>query len=151
MNGPFGDLRDKQWGEDASLAVAIGPASLFENDPNVTIYSYGQSLQQAQNNVVKTMVGAFKYETDKDASEPISLVYFGDGGFVSSGLNATLHKPGGLCPFWWDTSTFFPVSKPNYGSGADVYNSQAFCNILAWAVNRSIELQAKRNAAMNGK
>lgn len=150
MNGPFGDLRDKQWGEDASLAVAIGPASLFENDPNVTIYSYGQSLQQAQNNVVKTMVGAFKYETDKDASEPISLVYFGDGGFVSS-QNGEMLPSLTICPLWWNSTTFFPVPKTNYGSGtrADAYNSQAFCNIMAWAVKRAADLQAKRDASIN--
>lgn len=153
LNGPFGDIRDKQWGEDASWATAIGPASLFEEDPNVTIYSYGQSLSEAQSGGAKTMVGAFKYETDKDAAEPISLVYFGDGGFVSSSLTGSPYVSPTICPFWWNTTTYFPVHKPNYGltNAGDAYNSQAFCNIMAWAIQRAADLQAKRDASMLNK
>lgn len=153
LNGPFGDIRDKQWGEDASWVTGISPASAFEADPNVTIYSYGQSLKDAQGGVVKTSVGAFKYETDKDASEPISLVYFGDAGFVSSPDGAMEKITYTACPLWWDTSTFFPVPRTNYGKAAgvrtDVYNSQAFCNIMAWAIKRAADLKAKRDASVN--
>lgn len=162
LNGPFGDIKDKQWGEDASRLIAINTPILY-TDPNVMIYSYGQTLANARNGVQKNSVAFFKYETDKDATEPISLVYNGDGGFVSSGYRLNSSYPHGyegvlgtlpgITPFWWDENTFFPIPKPDYNQDArvDVYNSQAFCNILAWAINRSLDLQAKRDAAMSGK
>lgn len=170
LNGPFGDIKEKQWGEDASYARAIKTTYITNstNPGDIMIYSYGRSLGQAQadkknNKTNKDFVTFFKYETDKDDEEPISLVYIGDGGIMSSALSGKPYPESGytLCPFWWDESTMFPIPKPNYGSlllpnwedgvgvKADVYNSQMFCNILAWAINRSIALQDKRDAAIN--
>lgn len=151
LNGPFGDLREKQWGEDASSTVVIKSDVLFNNE-DIMIYSYGENLANAKPGI-KDGACAFKYETALNSNNLVSFVYFGDGGFVSSAVTGNPYDESGytLCPFWWNTTTFFPIPKPNYGAineRADVYNSQAFCNILAWAINRSADLFHKREAAM---
>lgn len=158
LNGPFGNLIDKQWGEDASHVTAIDANAFPTQTVNgvtqiiddITIYSYYANLANANPSKSKDYVSGFKYETDKDANEPISFVYFGDGGFVSSNNNSTGTV---YCPFWWNTTTMFPIPKDvngrGYnGSGYPAYNSQAFCNSLAWAVQRSADLYRKREAAM---
>ncbi|WP_145996357.1 hypothetical protein [Dysgonomonas massiliensis] len=152
LNGPFGDLRDKQWGEDVAPSKAVISPTLFGN-PDIMVYSYAEDLRSASASSAKNGATGFKYETDINSSNLVSLVYFGDGGFVSAGTNGQPYPESGytLCPFWWNTSTYFPIAKPNYGGTSersDVYNSQAFCNIMAWAVQRSADLFAKREAAM---
>lgn len=63
----------------------------------------------------------------------------GDGGFTSSPSGV----PGGsnlICPFYWNTNTMAPIPKPNYGAGTtkyDVYNSQMWCNVMAWAIKQA--------------
>ena len=154
LYGPFGDLRNKQWGEDASHAVAVNASAFptkIENGQteiidDISIYSYVTDLKPSSPSLSKEYVTGFKYETDENASNLVSLVFFGDGGFISSNNNSTgtLHSP-----FWWNPTTYFPVARPNYnGSGKGVYNSQTLCNIMTWAIQRSGELYHKREAAM---
>ena len=139
LNGPFGDIRNKQWGEDASYTVNLRNVP---NSPNLTIYSSSRNISPTPPVGNMDYVTAFKYETTNR-----NMVWFGDGGFMSSEdgiptISNTLH------PLYWDTSTFFPIPKPVYGSVANnrmpVYNSIAFCNIMAWAINKSESLRGKR-------
>ncbi len=141
LNGPFGDVRGKQWGEDASWARAV------KNIPreDIIIYSYAASLMvDDQTNEATELITAFRHRHK-------NFVYFGDGGFVSSTVNASgapTQKSKTICPFWFQAGTFIPVPKPNYGESAyptvgadkqryDVYNSTLYCNIIAWALIQS--------------
>lgn len=148
VNGPFGDVRDKQWGEDASVTRAL--SNFPATDPNVTIYSYARNISTTGTVSTSTNVTGYKYE-----SATRNLVWFGDGGFMSSDYDPLYPYNGVptntsniICPFKWDAATMFPIPKPNYGVSSvrwDVYNSIAFCNIMAWAVEKSLSLQSKRD------
>lgn len=128
MNGPFGDVRDKLWGEDASYTRAL--TNVPRNQPALTIYSTTSASH----------VTMYKYESDN-----YNMVFVGDGGFMSSGTDGNPLAGLTICPFYWNTTTFFPIAKPSYGSPSQpVYNSIAFCNIMAWAVQKSQSLKAKR-------
>lgn len=160
LNGPFGNLIDKQWGEDAGFADAININAFPTTEDgkiidDITIYSYNTNLGASRPSLSKDYVSSFKYETSLDSDNLVSFVFFCDGGFVSSD-NSTVAKPhtGSIpCPLWWDTTTMFPIPKNVNGrgynnSGYPAYNSQAFCNTLAWAINRSADLYRDREAAM---
>lgn len=131
LNGPFGDVRGKYWGEDASWSMTLSNLPVGDID----IYSYATDYAKTgttaetpdPNNVI-----AFKHKT-------LNLIYVGDGGFTSSPSGV----PGGntlICPFYWNTSTMAPIAKTGYGAGTakyDVYNSQMWCNIMAWAIKQA--------------
>lgn len=133
LNGPFGDIRKKQWGEDASYAALLSNLPVDE----IVVYSNGVSLNgptSPENRI--NMVSGFRHKTK-------NLLYFGDGGFTSSGTNGQPYivNYGTICPFNWDTDTMFPIPYPTYGSyyaQMEAYNSQVWCNAMAWAVNRAV-------------
>lgn len=129
LNGPFGDVRGQQWGEDASWARGVSNLPLGDIDVYSTGYDMTVTSQPANS---LNVVSAFKHKT-------LNLVYFGDGGFVSSaGGNPTAGAT--LCPFYWNTSTMFPTAKTGYGkntSNQTVYNSIIFCNVMAWALQQA--------------
>lgn len=137
LNGPFGDVRGLNWGEDASWARAIGnlPAD------QVDVYSTGiNQATTAQEPNASTYATGFKHKT-------LNLLFFGDGGFTSAAFSGAYPNlngfPGGTAtinPFYWNTTTFMPIAKPGYGAnGANlpVYNSVIFCNVMAWAIERA--------------
>jgi len=141
LNGPFGDVRDKQWGQDDVDAVYL--RNLPINDPNLTVYSYFKDISSTTPTTNIEGVMALKYESPNR-----NIVWFGDGGFMTSndgmpGISETNR------PLYWDTNTFFPVFKPAYGwsNKMPVYNSIVFCNIMAWATQKSESLREKRNNA----
>lgn len=130
--GPFGDVRGKQWGEDASFAA------LLYNLPadDIVIYSNGVPLNgSAVPNDRLHAVTGFRHKTK-------NLVYFGDGGFTSSGTDGTPYiiSSNTICPLNWNTETMFPIPHPSYGvnyAQMEVYNSQVWCNVMAWAIGRA--------------
>lgn len=131
LNGPFGDVRGLQWGEDASWARGI--ANLPQDQ--IVIYSTGitKSYPAAyQNPAYANYVTAFRHKT-------YNLIYFGDGGFTSGGTYSSERNSMTICPFNWDDATFKPLPKYYGGPGAkmNVYNSALFCNIMAWAIERA--------------
>ncbi|MBK5720660.1 hypothetical protein JGH11_07225 [Dysgonomonas sp. Marseille-P4677] len=141
LNGPFGDVRGKQWGEDASWARGV------KNIPteDIIIYSYATNLMvDNQDPEASSLITGFRHRYK-------NFVYFGDGGFVSSTINATnspTNKSITICPFWWQAGTFTPAPKPNYGEARPiggvrqhyyVYNSIIYCNIMAWALKQAEE------------
>lgn len=132
MNGPFGDVRKKQWGEDASYCALLANVPTDE----IILYSNGMPINGSgfpANRV--NMVSGFRHKTK-------NLVYFGDGGFTSSGTNGLPYivNSGTICPFNWNTTTMFPIPYPSYGSYSaqmEAYNSQVWCNVMAWAIDRA--------------
>lgn len=128
LNGPFGDVRGKQWGEDASSTRVLQNLPLDQIDIYSTSHNISTSLD-----IPKPGITGFKHKT-------LNLVWFGDGGFNSSGTNGRPDVPNMVAtPFWWDETTMFPLAKPNYGYATKypVSNSIIFCNIMAWAIQRA--------------
>lgn len=131
--GPFGDIRDKQWGEDASNTTWV---SGLPTD-YLTVYSTPGNLYNGIH-LHNDKVTGFRYQSDD-----INIVFFGDGGFLSGLSTGTT-----AYPFQIDTSTNYPKPAKEYGHGTSkysVYNSHVFSNAMAWAVERSTELYSKRN------
>lgn len=125
LNGPFGDARNKLWGEDASTSVgALGlPAS------DVVIYSYGQPINRSADATDAITASMFRHKSK-------NFFYLGDGGLVSynGGTSAT------ICPFAFDSSTGRPIPKiyGNAGNGytarsQEAYNGIIAGNIMLWA------------------
>lgn len=154
LNGPFGDIRGKYWGEDASWAMSLTNLPSGELD----VYSYGSDYSTTKTDGltgdfdISGNPVIFKHKT-------LNLFYIGDGGFVSMDNNSLPARENGyytydnaICPFAYDTDTWHPAPRPNYGwdvtgnAGdnpgpssfrADVYNSVLFCNVFAWALKRA--------------
>lgn len=132
LNGPFGDVRKKPWGEDASYCALLEGMPMEE----IIVYSNGVPLNRSVNEEQKNKVSGFRHKTK-------NLVYFGDGGFTSSGTDGrpNIYNNATICPFNWDETSMFPIPHPTYGSSSaklEVYNSHIWCNIMAWAVDRAI-------------
>lgn len=132
LNGPFGDVRNKYWGEDASWAMSIANLPSGEID----VYSWGDDYTSTADAAYLANVTGFKHKS-------LNLVYFGDGGFCSSVYSATsgnTQTGNTLCPFNWDPTNMFPTPKPNYGKTTpvySVYNSTIWANTLAWALKQA--------------
>ena len=137
LNGPFGDVRDKQWGEDVNRTMTL---SDLPQNPNLTIYAYQVDISEKKPTANMELVNAFKYE-----SENRNMIWFGDGGLMTSyeGRVATFNAS---CPLSWNTVTFHPEVRTGYGAEErmDVYNSIVFCNVMAWAIEKSESLRGKR-------
>ncbi len=112
LNGPFGDIRGKYWGEDASVTASIPVANISSN---VTVLSRDSSGRAV----------AFKHNT-------LNMIWVGDGGF-NSGSNMS---PGSstICPFNLDAS-YFPIPKTTFSQ--PVYNSIFTANAIAWAIKQA--------------
>ncbi|MFD2966510.1 hypothetical protein [Sphingobacterium bambusae] len=122
LNGHFGDVRGKHWGEDAGTtlgAIDVPPSQ-------VTIYSFGQAINRSS---TPQRVTIFKHNTK-------NFFFIGDGGFVSyNGGNSSV-----ICPFWYDPIAKVPLPKPYGNSGQGyisnslrAYNSVVMGNIMVWA------------------
>lgn len=130
LNGPFGDISTHQWGEDAA-GGGYSVSGLPEDDPYTMIYSrdtylYANGTIHSSNQMSNASI--FKLEKDL-----INFIYVADGGFTSQRGDNTSTT---ICPFWYDKTTLFPIPKP-YNNDFEVYNSQMFCNMIAWAINRA--------------
>ncbi|WP_312300445.1 hypothetical protein [Chryseobacterium sp.] len=131
LNGPFGDIRGLQWGEDASSTTyATGlPSS------EITVYSGDTNISTASPSGTVGRVTAFKHNT-------LNFIWVGDGGFNSQcGTVTSPNTSDTICPFYADTN-YKPIPKPNYGNGAaayemNVYNSIFYANAFAWAIKQA--------------
>ena len=139
MNGPFGDVRDKQWGSDINRIVTL---SGLPQSSGLTAYSYEADIATNNPAVNINNVTGFKYE-----SENCNMVWFGDAGFMTS-QNGSIGTSKASCPLGWDTNTYFPEIRTGYGHTKQmpVYNSVVFCNIMAWAIEKSDNLRGKRKS-----
>lgn len=125
LNGPFGDIRGKMWGEDAS---STSYASGLPNN-QIEVYSTDSDYSLTNPGGTTGRVTAFKHKS-------FHLIWVGDGGFNSNcGTSNT------ICPFNVDNNNF-PISKPNYGKGisstrTNVFNSTFTANAMAWAIEQA--------------
>lgn len=126
MNGKFGDVRGKQWGEDASQTRAITNLPVSQ----ITIYSNANDISgSSTSNVINGMVTMFRHNT-------LNFFFVCDGGFNSSAHMNTISNT--ICPFNINSNNY-PIPKDNYGRGVaakryPVYNSVITANALAWGL-----------------
>ncbi|WPO90799.1 hypothetical protein [Chryseobacterium sp. HR92] len=132
LNGPFGDVRGKNWGEDASTTVSVsGLTSGF------VPYSYAQPIN---NTTTRTGISGLR-------NTSLNFIWFGDGGFLSNeNANGNQYASNTIEPFVAPSSGgYFPVQKSSYGYAGNGYatgsmqvqNSILFANMIAWAVKQA--------------
>ncbi len=132
LNGPFGDVRGKNWGEDASTTVNIsGLTSGF------IPYSYAQPINSTTS---RTGISGLR-------NSSLNFVWFGDGGFLSNeNANGNQYNSNTIEPFVAPSSGgYFPVQKSAYGYAGNGYsagsmqvqNSILFANMIAWAIKQA--------------
>jgi hypothetical protein len=112
LNGPFGDIRTKYIGDDATGGVGLVPSSLGSALYDIEILSTDSSGN----------IYAFRHKN-------LNFVWMGDGGFNSQSGTASALKSNTICPFVVDSNDR-PISKTTYSQ--TVYNSQFTANALAW-------------------
>ncbi|WP_121966231.1 hypothetical protein [Myroides sp. N17-2] len=132
LNGPFGDIRGKQWGEDASRTTTL----VGVDTSSIMVYSDAYNWSSD----AMTSKGGLTAFRHKD----FNLIWTGDGGFNSDngGVSNT------ICPFKLDANNY-PIAKPVYGNGKlklPVYNSVFTANAFAWAL-----MQAEKNGINSNK
>ncbi|MCW1963485.1 hypothetical protein [Chryseobacterium viscerum] len=132
LNGPFGDVRGKNWGEDASTTVSVsGLTSGF------VPYSYAQPINST---TTRTGISGLR-------NTSLNFIWFGDGGFLSNeNANGNQYASNTIEPFVAPSSGgYFPVQKSSYGYAGNGYatgsmqvqNSVLFANMIAWAVKQA--------------
>lgn len=131
LNGPFGDVRGKYWGEDASHTTILQGL----DTGNLIIYSDGYNW--SNKTTTRAGISSFRH---KD----YNLIWVGDGGFNSNldKLSVT------ICPFWLDSENY-PIPKEKYGNGAfqpQVHNAIFTANAVGWAIE-----QAEKNGINSNK
>lgn len=119
-NGPFGDMRGKQWGADGHEMHGF------------------TSLPAAQTIVYSSRSDGY-INMFRHATKP--FFFLGEGGFISNPqryLGGTYQGSYVYCPFAIDRN-YRPIPRTNYtiSQNGSVYNSQIFGNIIAWAVDYS--------------
>ena len=132
LTGPFGDLRNKQWGDDASQTCGVRnlPSSEIE------IYSTAEDISGIPSSInpgttPADWVTAFRHKT-------LKFVWFGDGGFLSTyPIGSNIAYP---CKI--DATSKAPIPYTGTGNGYgrgtakyNVYNSQLFANMVAWGIS----------------
>lgn len=134
LNGPFGDLRGLQWGEDSSSTSSLFNLPLDE----IEVYSVGNNISGSNlyipsGKTAEQLVTAFRHKT-------LNLIWAGDGGFLST-YSATSNT---AYPCKIDADTKRPIPYTGTGSGFgrgtpkySVYNSQFFANAIAWGFSQT--------------
>ncbi|WP_374441596.1 hypothetical protein [Epilithonimonas sp.] len=132
LNGPFGDVRGKNWGEDAS-----GTARVQGISGSVIPLSYAQAVNDA---TVYSGLTGFRHAG-------LNFIWFGDGGFLSNeNANGNQYPSNTIEPFVAPSSGgYLPVQKTAYGYAGNGYtagslqvqNAIIFANTLAWAIKQA--------------
>ncbi|MDR1707204.1 MAG: hypothetical protein LBR46_04295 [Prevotella sp.] len=130
LNGPFGDVREKYWGEDASTTVVVNnvPPGM------VNVYStgncYSPNLGAAGQTNGGNMISVCRFKQ-------LNLVWIGDGGFWSRGVNQVEVDSNTICPLYYNNDFTPAVGTFGANSGAtsvNIYNSFFYVNVMAWAI-----------------
>ncbi len=117
IDGHFGSLSGKYWGEDASTTNCITSAV----PSRFVVYSL--------NNYAGNNTGKVTNPTCFRDSQ-LGFIWNGDGGFLSNLKDATAE----CCyPFNIDATTKLPAGKPSYTPAA--YNSLFIANSVWWAID----------------
>ena len=137
LNGPFGDVRGKQWGDDYgnSCGLTVIPNGAIVYSGAVNAYTGSQGGGSAANVKVSMMRHPTK-----------NFFWCGDSGLINAEVGGNLTGP-----FRIGSKTIggvvypnYPADKPNYGSQPSanrlpVSNSTLFANVMAWALRVSSE------------
>lgn len=127
LNGSFGDIRGKQWGEDAT------PTRAFSNIPAGSVIAYSTGDDKTQSTTTNTdKLTMFRHTS-------LNYLYCGDGGF-NSGFADFIYRL--AYPFRVDESNNNkPIPRATYGRGTtyDVYNSVLTANAIAWGLRKAQE------------
>lgn len=139
INGVFGDLRGKLWGEDFGETMVLGNMSASTLS-QIEVYSSGRGINRTPTAAYDNYVTMFKHKTK-------GLFFVGDGGFISNPRALTSNPDGftdaNRCPFGTDDDN---RPKPRlYGTAGNGYttrqdyawNSNLFGNAVYWAVKRA--------------
>lgn len=123
LNGPFGDIREKKWGEDASTTKGVS------NVPVGTVEILSNGIWNGSTDG-GNMITICRFKEN-------NLIFIGDGGFWSRALEIGGINSNIICPLYYDEN-FRPIVG-KYGSGtgytnSDIYNSFFFANMMAWAI-----------------
>ena len=131
-NGPFGDVRTRQWGEDFS-----NTAALTSIPSNAIIYSGVINAATGLAGVGNGKVTMLRHPTK-------NFFWCGDSGLVDSPSTSGENTDNTTRPFKLAskvingvTYPYFPADKQNYGSNSKklpVCNSTIFANVMAWAL-----------------
>jgi hypothetical protein len=114
LNGPFGDIRGKWWGEDygTTFYLSVVPA-------NATVLTYHSNATYSANPT------AIIHNT-------LGFIWAGDGGVIAGNSTNTDN-------YLWPckNTNGIPVKKTQYtNGGADgAYNSFFYANAIAWAID----------------
>lgn len=132
LNGPFGDVRGKNWGEDASATVGMSGLT-----SGYIPYSYAQPINSTTS---RTGISGLRHTS-------LNFIWFGDGGFLSNeNANGNQFNSNTIEPFVAPSSGgYLPVQKTTYGYAGNGYttgsmqvqNSVLFANMLAWAIKQA--------------
>lgn len=115
INGPFGDIRGKFWGNDALGTIAI--SGLPEED--LIVFSRDASGRPTM----------FKHKY-------YNLFWCGDGGVFANYDGQSGSVGGGTnYPMAFD-SNYVPTTRTGWSDG-DVENSRLFANVMAWAIKQA--------------
>lgn len=131
LNGPFGDVRDQYWGEDASTTVVVNNVPAGMVDVYSTGNCYSPNLGTAGQTNGGTMVSICRFKQ-------LNLVWIGDGGFWSRGaLSQAEVNSNTICPLYYNSD--FSPAVGTYGANAgatsvNIYNSFFYVNVMAWAI-----------------
>jgi hypothetical protein len=133
LNGPFLDLRGRQWGDDVSATGFV--TGLTASDP-VVIYTRDSDERNKDASAGHSNYGGTgKRGTTLFRSTKYGFLYVADGGFISQ-HSYTLGNTGRE-PFYIDRQGR-PVIVTRFGGTLPrrpVYNSYVFGNIMAWAID----------------
>lgn len=127
LNGPFGDVREKYWGEDASTTIGIKGVPMGMVD----IYSIGSRYPiagGALNTTNQDYITACRFKQ-------YNMIWIGDAGFYSRGITQPEVDSRTICPLYYDAN-FRPIEGPfgNAAGNRQVANGIFFANAMAWAV-----------------
>ncbi|GHT32389.1 hypothetical protein FACS189434_04020 [Bacteroidia bacterium] len=107
LNGTFGDLRSRHWGEDATITATLSPAP-----DSAVVFTYGNTIYTSQ-------VTALRHTS-------LGFVWVGDSGFLFGNGNDSISNP---CHY----EAGIPAPQIHYGT--PVYNSIFYANAIDWAIN----------------
>lgn len=130
LNGPFGDVRNLQWGEDFSNSCGLTDipegAIIYSSNINAFTNNPGTGITDVKATMLRHPTKNF--------------FWCGDSGLIHGGSSTD----NTTTPFWVGPVTIngitypkYPIKKPNYGNSTprkDVYNSVVFANVMAWAL-----------------
>lgn len=138
LNGPFGDIRGLQIGDDNSDTKGITSAL-----PNNDLFIYANATSAWNGNQSPNVKATMFRHKNKN------FFWCGDGGLITS--NDASNTSNTSYPFRIGSKTIngivyphYPVPKPGYGnmsssSRIPVYNSVLFANVMAWALRMAEE------------